>query len=87
MPMPFVSFYNIVSPELIDDYTETFKPENTRVIHISPVIRHDDVYVSLRIPRYIEKLSYLKNILLWKRIIILILFMMKTDINSVIAIK
>lgn len=56
MPMPFVSFYNVVSPELIDDYTETFKPENTRVIHISPVIRHDDVYVSLRIPQLYRKI-------------------------------
>lgn len=56
MPIPYVSFYNIVSPELLKDFAQQFSPENIRVILISPVIRHDDVYVSLRIPELYRKI-------------------------------
>ncbi len=61
MPIPYVSFYNIISPSLMDEYVENFSPEKYRVILISPVIRHDNIYVSLRIPEFYRKILLSKR--------------------------
>lgn len=56
LPIPYVSFYNAISPKLVKKYSEDFKAEKYHVIMIAPNIRHDDVFVSLRIPSLYKKI-------------------------------
>lgn len=56
MPIPYVSFYNAISPELTEEYAQNFNPEKLKVIMISPTIQHDAVYASLRLPLLYRKI-------------------------------
>lgn len=56
MPIPYVSFYNAISPALTEKYAQDFKPEKLKVIMISPTLQHDNVYVSLRLPSLYRKI-------------------------------
>lgn len=56
MPIPYVSFYNALSPALTEEYARSFSPEKLKVIMIYPTIQHDAVYASLRLPSLYRKI-------------------------------